>query len=222
MLTVTNLTSERDDRILFANLNFSLHAGDLLQIEGQNGSGKTTLLRILCGLSSHFSGKIYWQNQDVSQQLPNFLQALLYVGHHAGIKAALTAEENLRWMQRLHPLLNRCTITEALNQVGLYGYEDVPCYALSAGQQRRVSLARLYLSSHPLWILDEPFTAIDKKGVLEKEALIIKHVQQGGMCILTTHHDFDLPKQTIRRINLDQLAHTITSVDTTPSYLVSV
>lgn len=204
MLTVNNLSSERDDRILFANLNFSLHAGDLLQIEGQNGSGKTTLLRILCGLSSHFNGQIFWHNQDVTEHWSHYLQALLYVGHQAGIKAALTAEENLRWMQRLHPLLNRCSITEALKQVGLYGYEDVPCYALSAGQQRRVSLARLYLSSHPLWILDEPFTAIDKRGVLEKEALIVRHVEAGGMCILTTHHDFDLPQSTIRRINLDQ------------------
>ena len=108
-------------------------------------------------------------------------------------------------MQTLHPLLNRCSITYALKQVGLFGYEDVPCYALSAGQQRRVSLARLYLSAHPLWILDEPFTALDKKGVLEKELLIAQHVRGGGLCILTTHHDFDLPDIAVRRLNLDLL-----------------
>lgn len=208
MLTVKNLTCERDDRILFTELDFTLNAGDLLQIEGQNGSGKTTLLRILCGLSSHFTGQLFWHAADIAEVFNQYVESLLYVGHHAGVKASLTAEENLRWMQRLHPLLNKCTISEALAQVGLYGYEDVPCYALSAGQQRRVSLARLYLSNHPLWILDEPFTALDKKGVAEKESLIANHVQQGGICILTTHHDFDLPEQTIRRINLDYLAGT--------------
>ena len=109
-------------------------------------------------------------------------------------------------MQKLHPYLNKGTIADALRKVGLYGYEDVPCYALSAGQQRRVGLARLYLSSHPLWILDEPFTALDKQGVLEKEQLIVEHADRGGSVILTTHHHFDLPEQKLRRINLDQLA----------------
>lgn len=206
MLTVHNLSCERDERLLFTELNFSLHAGELLQIEGQNGSGKTSLLRILCGLSSHYAGSILWQQQDVQAVFSHYLQSVLYVGHHAGVKASLTVEENLHWMQTLHPLLNKCSPSEALHSVGLYGYEDVPCYTLSAGQQRRVSLARLYLSNHPLWILDEPFTALDKKGVLEKETLIANHVLQGGMCILTTHHDFNLPQHTFRRINLDDLA----------------
>lgn len=203
MLTVNNLSSERDERILFSGLGFTLVAGDLLQIEGQNGSGKTTLLRILCGLSSHFNGTISWHSQDVQNNLSEYLQSLLYVGHYAGVKATLTVAENLRWMQTLHPLLTKGTLEDALAKVGLYGYEDVPCYALSAGQQRRVSLARLYLSKHPLWILDEPFTALDKKGVAEKEALIAEHISQGGLCVLTTHHDFNLPLTSFRRINLD-------------------
>jgi heme exporter protein A len=205
MLTVKNLSCERDDRVLFAHLNFNVQSGEILQIEGQNGSGKTSLLRILCGLSSHFDGDIFWHHDAIQKLYGIYCQQLLYVGHHAGIKAALTAEENLRWMQTLHPLLNKCSIAHALRQVGLYGYEDVPCYTLSAGQQRRVSLARLYLSSHPLWILDEPFTALDKKGVTEKEQLMLQHVRAGGMCILTTHHDFDLPAAMIRRLNLDPL-----------------
>ncbi|NOT85582.1 MAG: cytochrome c biogenesis heme-transporting ATPase CcmA [Methylococcaceae bacterium] len=206
MFTVKNLSCERDDRVLFSQLHFTVQAGEILQIEGQNGSGKTSLLRILCGLSSSFEGNISWRGQDTQAHHAAYCQQLLYVGHHAGVKAALTAEENLRWMQTLQPLLNKGSLTDALRQVGLMGYEDVPCYTLSAGQQRRVSLARLYLSSHPLWILDEPFTALDKKGVVEKEQLIVRHVRNGGGCILTTHHDFDLPDVTIRRLNLDQLS----------------
>lgn len=205
MLTVSNLSCERDDRLLFTQLSFTVQAGDIVQIEGQNGSGKTSLLRILCGLSNSFEGEIRWQGTVLSAALADYLGQVLYVGHHAGIKPALTAEENLRWMQTLHPLLNKCPIADALQQVGLWGYEDVPCHALSAGQQRRVSLARLYLSQQPLWILDEPFTALDKKGVAEKERLIQRHAETGGMCILTTHHDFDLPEAGIRRLNLDEL-----------------
>jgi heme exporter protein A len=206
MLTVTNLACERDNRLLFSQLNFNLQAGDILQIEGQNGSGKTSLLRILCGLSGEFEGSLNWNNRNIQEIQAIYLEALLYIGHHTGIKSILTAEENLRWMQKLHPNLNKCSISEALFKVGLYGYEDVPCYALSAGQQRRVGLARLYLSNHPLWVLDEPFTALDKQGVSEKEQLIVQHAAQGGAVILTTHHDFDLPDQKLRRINLDLLA----------------
>ncbi|MEQ1637955.1 MAG: cytochrome c biogenesis heme-transporting ATPase CcmA [Methylococcales bacterium] len=205
MFTVNNLSCERDDRILFSKLSFTVQAGEILQVEGQNGSGKTSLLRILCGLSNNFEGEITWHGNPIQSDFAAYCQQLLYVGHHAGVKAALTAEENIRWMQKLHPLLNKGSIHEALKQVGLLGYEDVPCYTLSAGQQRRVSLTRLYLSSHPLWILDEPFTALDKKGVAEKEQLIVRHIQNGGLCILTTHHDFDLSDAHIRRLNLDQL-----------------
>lgn len=205
MLTVKNLSCERDERVLFERLSFALQPGEVIQIEGQNGSGKTSLLRILCGLSSSFEGEINWQGLDTQANQAEYCQQLLYVGHCAGVKAALTAEENLRWMQMLHPMLNNGSLHEALRQVGLLGYEDVPCFTLSAGQQRRVSLARLYLSSHPLWILDEPFTALDKRGVAEKEQLIMRHVKAGGLCILTTHHDFDLPEVGVRRLNLDQL-----------------
>lgn len=205
MLEVKNLFCERDERVLFGDLTFTVNAGEVLQIEGQNGSGKTTLLRILCGLMDAFEGEIFWQGQPFDEVQEDFYQALLYVGHLSGVKVALTAEENLAWMQRLDPLLNRMSIAEALNKVGLYGYEDIPCYALSAGQQRRVGLARLYLSSVPLWILDEPFTALDKKGVAEKEALLARHVQSGGCVVLTTHHNLSIPGKQVRCINLDKV-----------------
>jgi heme exporter protein A len=206
MLKVKNLYCERDERVLFQNLNFSIAAGEVLQIEGQNGSGKTTLLRILCGLSAGFEGDIFWQNEPLDDVREEFYQNMLYVGHLAGVKAVLTPEENLQWMTRLSPSLNKVTIYQALEKVGLYGFEDVPCHSLSAGQQRRVGLARLYLSSAPLWILDEPFTALDKKGVAEKEALIAAHVHNGGAVILTTHHDLNVPDKTVRNINLDTAA----------------
>lgn len=203
MLNVKNLSCERDDRVLFENLSFSISSGEVLQIEGQNGSGKTTLLRILSGLSDAFTGQLYWQQQPIDDVLEDFFQSLLYVGHLAGVKAALTAEENLAWMIKLAPHLNKLSLSQALEKVGLFGFEDVPCYTLSAGQQRRVGLARLYLSSAPLWILDEPFTALDKQGVAEKEALIAQHVHNGGMVILTTHHNLAIPNKTVRSINLD-------------------
>jgi heme exporter protein A len=203
MLEVNNLFCERDERILFDKLHFKIKAGEVLQIEGQNGSGKTTLLRILSGLLEAFEGDILWKQKPLDEVRENYYQAMLYVGHLAGVKATLTPEENLAWMITLSPHLDKLTIYQALEKVGLYGFEDVPCHSLSAGQQRRVGLARLYLSSAPLWILDEPFTALDKKGVAEKEVLIAEHVSRGGMVILTTHHELNIPNQNLRYLNLD-------------------
>ena len=207
-LEVKNLFCERDERVLFANFSFQIDIAEVVQIIGQNGSGKTTLLRILCGLSDAYTGEIFWQGSVLDEVREEYYRAMLYVGHLAGVKGALTPEENLRWMMQLDKGLNKCTIAEALKQVGLFGFEDVPCHSLSAGQQRRVGLARLYLSSAPLWILDEPFTALDKKGVREKEALIANHVHEGGSVILTTHHDLVIPEKTVRPINLDEVAVT--------------
>ncbi len=201
LLEVKQLFCERDERILFEELEFALHPGEVLQIEGPNGSGKTTLLRILSGLSRAFEGEIFWQGEPIDSVRDDYLNSLLYFGHLPGVKAVLTPEENLRWYSALHPLTESEGIHEALARVGLSGYEDVPCHALSAGQNRRVSLARLYLSQAPLWILDEPFTAIDKRGVAEKEALIGAHAARGGSVILTTHHELAI-KDRLRQLNL--------------------
>lgn len=206
-LKIDNLFCERDERILFDQLSFDVQAGEIVQIEGQNGSGKTTLLRMLSGLSRNFEGDIYWQGVSISECSEVFRESLLYFGHQPGVKAILTPEENLRWYAAMHPTIDLSKLSLAIEQVGLCGYEDVPCHMLSAGQNRRVSLARLYLSSAPLWILDEPFTAIDKRGVAAKEALIARHAEQGGSVILTTHHEL-ASHEHIRRINLDQLAGT--------------
>ncbi|TVQ70560.1 MAG: cytochrome c biogenesis heme-transporting ATPase CcmA [Oceanospirillales bacterium] len=207
LLQVVDLFCERDDRVLFNNLNFSVFPGEILQVEGQNGSGKTTLLRILSGLSRHFEGEILWRGVSVTEQAERFRRELLYFGHNAGVKAVLTPEENLAWYAALDTDIDLQHIPKALNAVGLKGFEDVPCHMLSAGQNRRVSLARLYLSRAPLWILDEPFTAIDKKGVAAKEALLLEHAARGGTVLLTTHHELDLSRH-VRRINLDELSGT--------------
>lgn len=207
LLQVVDLFCERDDRILFSRLNFSVYPGEILQVEGQNGSGKTTLLRILSGLSRHYEGNILWRGIAVSAQADRFRRELLYFGHHAGVKAVLTAEENLAWYAALDADIDLQQIPFALNAVGLKGFEDVPCHMLSAGQNRRVSLARLYLSRAPLWILDEPFTAIDKKGVASQEALLLEHAARGGTVLLTTHHELDLSRH-VRRVNLDELSGT--------------
>ena len=207
LLQVVDLFCERDDRVLFNNLNFSVFSGEILQVEGQNGSGKTTLLRILSGLSRHYEGEILWRGVSVIDQAEQYRRELLYFGHNAGVKAVLTPEENLAWYAALDTDIDLQHIPNALNAVGLQGFEDVPCHMLSAGQNRRVSLARLYLSRAPLWILDEPFTAIDKKGVAAKEALLLEHAARGGTVMLTTHHELDLSRH-VRRINLDELSGT--------------
>lgn len=207
LLIVKKLFCERDDRVLFDQLSFDVSAGDVVQIEGQNGSGKTTLLRILGALSRHYEGEIYWKGESIHDDSLAYRNDLLYLGHQPGVKAVLTPEENLRWFMALHPSLDVGQIRHALSEVGLRGFEDVPCHMLSAGQNRRVGLARLYLSQALLWILDEPFTAIDKQGVAAQEALLLAHAERGGAVILTTHHELNLG-QFVRRVNLDKQVGT--------------
>lgn len=176
LLEVHGLCLERGGRQLFRDLSFDVLPGHLLQVDGPNGAGKTSLLRILAGLSRYgFTG-------GVACHCP-----LLYLGHHSAVKALLTPRENLAWHVAGASAWSDAQIGDALARVGLYGYEDVPSHALSAGQHRRVNLARLYLSHSPLWLLDEPFTAIDKGGVAELEQLLVEHVQRGGAVILTSH-----------------------------------
>ncbi len=199
LLSARSLFCERDDRILFEGLDLTLNTGEILQIEGRNGSGKTTLLRILSGLSSHFEGELYWQGEVMGEVQEAYLADLVYIGHLPGVSGQLTAEENLRWHCALHPSLDIEKIDYAIGQVGLRGFEDLPAYQLSAGQKRRIALARLYMSEAKLWILDEPFTAIDKVGVAAKEALMLKHLSCGGSVILTTHQDMSdhMPVRTL-------------------------
>ncbi|EGR0261649.1 cytochrome c biogenesis heme-transporting ATPase CcmA [Vibrio cholerae] len=203
MLEVKNLTAIRDERILFESLSFEIHAGELVQIEGRNGTGKTTLLRIIAGLGECECGEILWQRSKIQSDRESYHQDLLFLGHQTGIKRELTALENLRFYLAVHQqTVDEHAIFQALAKVGLAGREDVPVAQLSAGQQRRVALARLWLSKKPLWILDEPLTAIDKQGVSVLEALFLSHAKQGGIVILTTHQDMFADNPKLRKIRL--------------------
>jgi heme exporter protein A len=202
MLEAINLSCVRDERSLFNNLSFTLSPGEIVQVAGQNGAGKTSLLRILAGLAQPDEGEVHWQGRNTRRNRDWYHQHLLFLGHQPGIKFVLTPFENLAFYQSVSASSDPQALWSALERVGLVGYEDVPVAQLSAGQQRRVALARLWLSSAPLWILDEPLTAIDKQGVGELMSLFEQHAEQGGMVLLTTHQDLPGASRPVRKIHL--------------------
>ncbi|VEI20501.1 Cytochrome c biogenesis ATP-binding export protein CcmA [Serratia plymuthica] len=202
MLEAKSLSCVHDERILFSELSFTVKPGEIIQVEGPNGAGKTSLLRILAGLAQPENGEVCWRGQNTLRHRENYHQDLLFLGHQPGIKTMLTPFENLQFYQAVRTAPDRQAIWRALEQVGLVGYEDLPVAQLSAGQQRRVALARLWLSECPLWILDEPLTAIDKQGVAELISLFEQHAQQGGMVLLTTHQDLAGTTQAVGKISL--------------------
>ncbi|WP_435930620.1 cytochrome c biogenesis heme-transporting ATPase CcmA [Dryocola sp. BD613] len=197
MLDAIKLTCTRDERTLFNALSFSVSAGEMVQVAGRNGAGKTSLLRILVGLTQAEEGEVHWQGQTLQRSRDAYHQDLLWLGHQPGIKSALTACENLSFFHGDCPALRRW---QALAEAGLVGFEDVPVSQLSAGQQRRVALARLWLSKAKLWILDEPFTAIDVPGIEKLTQQMVRHTREGGMVILTTHQPLAL--SAVRQIVL--------------------
>jgi heme exporter protein A len=187
LLQCKQLGCTRDNRVLFHGVEFTFQAGDIVQVEGPNGTGKTTLLRALTGLFPDYEGDILWRGQPSVSEQYDFLSHLLFIGHLPGIKKSLTPRENLLFLGNLQTQCTLDQIDHALAQVGLYGYEDMPGYQLSAGQNRRIALARLYLSDALLWVLDEPYTALDTQGIKKLEALFEQHAAKGGCVILTSH-----------------------------------
>jgi heme exporter protein A len=199
MLQGNRLSCIRDDRVLFEELDFTLKPGQVLLLEGKNGSGKTSLLRILCGFREPDSGQVFWCGDAINDS--QYYADMAYVGHLDGIKKELTVLENLKVSLALSRA-GQYSIQQALDKVKLAGYDDVLVQALSAGQKRRLSLARLLITQNMVWILDEPFTSIDKQGIALIESLMIEHCAEGGMIILTSHHEINLLGVDIQRIPL--------------------
>jgi len=202
LLKADAVTVWRGDNVLLDEISFILNGGQVLLVHGANGSGKTTLLRVVCGLGYADEGTVYWRGESMPKATPRFNQELLYLGHRSGIKGGLTPIENLALFTAVRPNASAFGSTQlsaaeladvsplikhALGELGLQSVLDIPCRYLSAGQQRRVSLARLILQSAVLWILDEPLTSLDKNGLDWVRKQIEKHVAGGGAVLLTTH-----------------------------------
>lgn len=190
MLEADDLECERSGRTLFRALSFALQSGELLRVAGANGSGKTSLLRILCGLLPPSGGEVRWNGQPIKTLLEDYSRQLVYLGHAPAVKDELSAAENLAIACRLAGNAQPAgAVREALARFGLSGSE-VPAKRLSQGQRRRAALARLALSgSLPLWLLDEPFSALDADGVSLLRAMIEEHLTRGGTVVFTTHQD---------------------------------
>jgi heme exporter protein A len=201
MLTATALSCVRGERRLFAGLDLAVGPGEWLHVQGENGAGKTSLLRILTGLSPAAEGEIFWQGEPIRALAEDYRRHLLFLGHHGAVKEELTPLENLTLAAQLDgAALDEPEALKALARFGLRGREDLAVRFLSAGQKRRVLLARLAVRQATLWILDEPFTALDVKAVEMLSGLIVEHVTQGGIAILTSHQSIPLPNGKILKV----------------------
>lgn len=201
-LEAFDLACRRGERLLFRQQNFRLESGQLLLVEGRNGSGKTTLLKTLATLRLQDKGEIHWCGSALKKLGANYLEKFSWLGHHNGIKDDLSAFENLRVTRSLQPE-NDLKISEALNTIGLKGYRHTSARNFSAGMKRRLGLARLLLADTPLWILDEPQSALDKSGIQLFESLATAHLDRGGMIVMTSHHDVGFHSDYIQRLSLN-------------------
>lgn len=201
LLQINNLSCIRDDRVLFEHLSLSLAGGQMLLVEGHNGSGKTSLLRILTGLKLADEGDILWNGVSITKLTADYYEQINYVGHHDGVKRELTCLENLRLVQAMGKPADM-ELDDALEAVNLYRYGDTPVSNLSAGQKRRLALARLLVAESTLWILDEPFTSLDKKSMASFETVFEQHLQNQGMIVMTSHHQIDMPESNLLRLDL--------------------
>lgn len=183
-LTISDLWIERGGNDLCKGLSFSIHPGEAWRVLGGNGTGKTSLLKVVAGISMPLEGEIFYSGQNVTSDRSPLQQEMVYLGHLMGVKSALTVEENLRWycpersLEELH---------NVAKDLGLFPFLASLVKTLSAGQQRRVALARLWLSKKTLWLLDEPFASLDVEGGVMLEACIQQHLTSGGLVLLSTH-----------------------------------
>ncbi|MBX9964198.1 MAG: cytochrome c biogenesis heme-transporting ATPase CcmA [Burkholderiales bacterium] len=204
MLEVRDLACQRGEQLLFSGVSFDVGAGELLWVEGRNGAGKTSLLRILCGLSPAEAGTVRWQGESIRSTRESFCGDSLFLAHSNGLKDDLTIAENLRFHGRLAGIeADAEDIDSALQACGLTERRDLAVRYLSQGQRRRAALARLWLArSRKLWILDEPFAALDAESVERLAARLGAHLEAGGLAVLTTHQEVPLPAGRTRRLLL--------------------
>ena len=203
-LAANNLLGVRGERLLFEKLNFALSNGTVLYLQGENGSGKTTLLRMLCGLTRPYDGKIDWCGESIDALAEEYTQHILYIGHLPGIKEDLNALENLAFsMTLISNDFDVAKATEVLKMLGLARCLHLPTRMLSQGQKRRVALARLWLQNLPLWILDEPFTALDTHATELLKQRIEAYAQDGGIVVLTSHTELSLNVPTFEQLRLN-------------------
>ncbi len=203
LLQTSDLTCVKDDRVLFEDLNLSLTAGQMLLVEGKNGSGKTSLLRILTGLNLPESGDVLWQGKPIAEVGPDYYEQVNYIGHHDGIKRDLTCLENLRLVQAMGKPLP-IDLDDALDKVNLYRFGDNFVATLSAGQKRRLAMARLVVTEAKLWIMDEPFTSLDKASMAMFQQMFEQHLDDGGVIVMTSHHDIEMSDSDVVRLNLSE------------------
>ena len=190
-LIVNDLSCQRGYNELFGNLSFELSPGEILRISGANGSGKTSLLRIIAGISSGESGNVTFNNNAAGSIA--YQSDIFYLGHLPALSPELHCKENLDYLTQLNGINTDRFVDDALTNVGLKNYKYEYAANLSAGQKRRVVLAALFITQAKIWLLDEPFTALDSDGINSLEIQIAKHCENGGLCILTTHQDSKLP-----------------------------
>ncbi|MCL2022002.1 MAG: cytochrome c biogenesis heme-transporting ATPase CcmA [Betaproteobacteria bacterium] len=204
MLEAIQIECQRGDQRLFHGIDFCLQGGELLFLQGKNGAGKTSMLRILCGLSLPVSGEIRWHGENIHRVNERFRGELCYLGHQNAIKDDLTPLENLMISTGLHDeAIDEDAALNALAQVGLAGRVELACRYLSQGQKRRVALSRLALAKRPLWILDEPFVALDAQANQWLSNVIGAHSERGGLTVLTSHQAIDIPAAEIRPLVLN-------------------
>ena len=203
LLETVGLSCSRGDRLLFENLALCISAGEVVQVLGANGSGKTTLLRILCGLQPPTGGYVRWRGREVAVGAVELRAEIQYIGHAGGVKLDLTPCENLDVAIALGARPTGTAVDAALSRLELGNFGQFPVRTLSAGQRQRVALARLLTCASLLWVLDEPFTALDTSGVATIDAMLREHVEAGGAAIITSHHPVALGRVTPRPVPID-------------------
>ena len=200
-LTVEKIHVWRGDRHVLKGVSLALGPGELLQVAGPNGTGKTTLLRVACGLLRPEQGRVAWCGRPIADIRPQYQSALVYAAHEPALKGDLTALENLRYWVGLKRSVRAAELEAALERTGVAACAQLPVRVLSAGQRRRVALARVLAMRSPLWMLDEPFTNLDAAGSALVTDLLREHVRGAGMALVVAHHDIALTG-LLRRLEL--------------------